>query len=407
MPESKESRPSSTGNSPVRFDVVNEPLVREAMLIEASAGTGKTYSLERLVARLVVEKAVPIQSLLIMTFTRAATAELSARIRKILMKYRDALRKNKSPEESRFEAGDYDETDRKLLAGWLCLPEEEISKCIDRLSEAVNRFDDAAVFTIHSFCQRMLVDYVFSRGGSFEMTLGNDDAQVAQALDELLRTAYAVRKDDKAFIQELQQWKGWEEKLGRLKSQSMADIDLDVLAAQEESPISDAMKTWIQETFRAVPDRIRALKQVSNTLTFDDLLLELWLALRDGGNRSLADNIRQRFKAVLVDEFQDTDPIQFNILKKLFLDTASSPGTDRPYVFFVGDPKQAIYGFRSAELETYLRARQEINHIRMLDTNFRSTPALVQAVNTFFCQKGRQSRFLNDAIQYDPIDANP
>lgn len=208
MPESKESRPSSAGNSPVRFDVVNETLVREAMLIEASAGTGKTYSLERLVARLVVEKAVPIQSLLIMTFTRAATAELSARIRKILMKYRDALKDAKSAEENRFEAGDYDETDRKLLAGWLRLPEEEISKCIDRLSEAVNRFDDAAVFTIHSFCQRMLVDYVFSRGGSFEMTLGNDDALVAQALDEVLRTTYAIRKDDKAFIQELQRWKG-------------------------------------------------------------------------------------------------------------------------------------------------------------------------------------------------------
>ena len=407
MPESKESRPSSMENSPVRFDVVNETLVREAMLIEASAGTGKTYSLERLVARLVVEKAVPIQSLLIMTFTRAATAELSARIRKILMKYRDALKDAKSAEENRFEAGDYDETDRKLLERWWQFPDEERSKCIDRLSEAVNRFDDAAVFTIHSFCQRMLVDYVFSRGGSFEMTLGNDDAQVAQALDELLRTTYAIRKDDKAFIQELQRWKGWDEKLGRLKSQSMADIDLDVLAAKAEGPISDAMKAWIQEAFKMVPDRIRALKQVSKTLTFDDLLLEFWLALRDGENRSLVDNIRQRFKAVLVDEFQDTDPIQFNILKRLFLDTSSSPEADRPYVFFVGDPKQAIYGFRSAELETYLQAKQGINHIRMLETNFRSTPALVQAVNTFFCQKGGQSRFLNDAIQYESVGANP
>lgn len=407
MPEPKESRPSSTEESAVRFDVVNETLVREAMLIEASAGTGKTYSLERLVARLVVEKAVPIQSLLIMTFTRAATAELSARIRKILMKYRDALREAKAAEESRFEAGDYDETDRKLLAGWLRLPEEGISECIDRLSEAVNRFDDAAIFTIHSFCQRMLVDYVFSRGGAFEMTLGNDDAQVAQALDEVLRSTYAARKDDKAFVQELQKWKGWDEKLARLKSQSMADIDLDVFAASAESPISDGMKAWVQDTFRTVPDRIRALKQVSKTLTFDDLLLELWMALRDGENRSLVDSIRQRFKAVLVDEFQDTDPIQFNILKKLFLDTSSSSATDRPYVFFVGDPKQAIYGFRSAELETYLQARQGINRIRMLDTNFRSTPALVQAVNTFFCQKGGKSRFLNNAIQYEPVNANP
>ncbi len=410
MHEARDCHFSSKGADSKRFDVVNETLVKQAMLIEASAGTGKTYSLERLVARLIIEKAIPVKSLLIMTFSRAATAELSARIRKILMKYRDGLRKTSATEteKKRFETGDYDEIDKMLLEKWSQLPEKEHSKCIEHLSEAMNHFDDAAIFTIHSFCQRMLADYVFSRGGSFEMTLGNDDVQVAQALDEALRSTYASQKEKRVFIQELQRWKEWDKKLAKLKSQSMEDVDLDVFSTEAEKPISNDMKDWIQETFKAVPDRIRALKRTSKTLVFDDLLLEFWLALKDEKNRPLVDNIRQRFKAVFVDEFQDTDPIQFNILKKLFLDdTSASSEIGKPYVFFVGDPKQAIYGFRSAELETYLQAKQGINHIRMLDTNFRSTPALVHAVNTFFSQKDGQSRFLNDAIQYETVGVNP
>ena len=392
---------------PERFDLVNEELVmNRPMLIEASAGTGKTYSLERLVARLIVEKAVPVQSLLIMTFTRAATAELSARIRKILMVFREDLKRITSPEDDQLQHYG-DPNNRALLTKWL--REEDRQQCIDRLSEAVNRFDDAAVFTIHSFCQKMLTDYVFSRGGSFDMTIGQDDVLVEQALDEALRKTYAERSADKAFIRELQQWENWEEKLGKLKSQSMDEVVLDVLPVDEGTVISDGMKAWIQQTFRKLPDRIRALKQVSKTLTFDDLLLELWLALKDRDSRALVDNIRHRFKAVLVDEFQDTDPIQFSILERIFLTPHGSSGDAGQYLFFVGDPKQAIYGFRSAELETYLSAKRKIGHSRVLDTNFRSTPALVHAVNAFFQRADGQntSRFLNDEIQYDPVGFNP
>ncbi len=401
------------------FDVVKENLDGQPMLIEASAGTGKTYSLERLVARLIVEKAVPIQSLLIMTFTRAATAELSVRIRKILMKYRDALRTVSREDADRHlsEKEGFDDVDRELLEKWLRAENLKLQDCTDRLSDALNRFDDAAVFTIHSFCQKMLADYVFTRGGSFEMTIGNDDAQVSQALDEVLRKTYAERKKDENFVGELQQWQNWEEKLGVLKSQP-SDIDLDVWSAQDEgiipedpvvrkqkTGVSDEMVAWIKGPFKNLPTRIRELKQFSRTLTFDDLLLELSEALKR--NAVLADSISQRFKAVLVDEFQDTDPIQFNILKRLFLD---APQSDERYVFFVGDPKQAIYGFRSAELETYHEARQQIKdkgYIRRLETNFRSTPALVHAVNTFFAQAGSQSRFLNEKIQYVPVKSNP
>lgn len=399
-----------------RFDLINEELVRNrAMLIEASAGTGKTYSLERLVARLIVEENVPIQSLLIMTFTRAATAELSFRIRKILMVFRHDLNQMTfpdlvSPDDSRLMEIDKDEVNRKLLVKWLNgqkpVPRQT---CIDRLSDALNHFDDAAVFTIHAFCQKMLMDYVFSRGGSFEMTVGEDDGQVAQALDEALRTTYASRKKDEAFIRELQNWQNWEEKIGKLKSQPMSEVELTVRSAKEESAdVSPDMKAWIQQIFRLIPDRIRVLKRIAKTLTFDDLLLELWLALK--GNPVLVDNIRKRFRAVLVDEFQDTDPIQFNILEKLFL---PEPGVENreqgQYAFFVGDPKQAIYGFRSAELETYLQARDTIGYTKVLDRNFRSTPALVHVVNTFFEQqvepqngKGR-SRFLNEGIPYEHV----
>ena len=406
MREHHEEAEHPVRGRPERFDLVNEELVmNQAMLIEASAGTGKTYSLERLVARLIVEKAVPVQSLLIMTFTRAATAELSARIRKILMTFREDLKRISSPDDRQLQDCD-DPNNRALLTKWL--QEEDRQQCIDRLSEAVNRFDDAAVFTIHSFCQKMLTDYVFSRGGSFDMAIGQDDALVGQVLDEALRNTYAERRADRAFIKELRQWENWEEKLGKLKSQSMDDVDLDVLSVDEGTVVSEDMKAWVQQTFRKLPDRIRALKQVSKTLTFDDLLLELWLALRDKDSQALVDNIRHRFKAVLVDEFQDTDPVQFSIFERLFLTPHGSSGDAGQYLFFVGDPKQAIYGFRSAELETYLSAKRKITHSKVLDVNFRSTPALVHAVNTFFQQADGQgaSRFLNDEIRYDPVGFN-
>ncbi|MBR6001074.1 MAG: UvrD-helicase domain-containing protein [Oxalobacter sp.] len=378
------------------FDVVNETIAGRVMLIEASAGTGKTYSLERLVARLIVEEAVPVQSLLLMTFTRAATAELSVRIRKILVKYLDALKDPEALEGDGLPVG-LDPTDGGILRKWV--KALDAADCMRRLTEALSRFDDASIFTIHSFCQKMLVDYGFSRGGSFAAEIGNDDAELTQALDEALRATYHRERTDEAFIQELRSWPDWETRLRVLKSQPIEDIGVDVIQTDNSKPISEKMAAWVQETFKQIPGRIRELKQVSKVRTFDDLLLELWRAVKE--NPKLVENIRARFAAVLVDEFQDTDPIQFSIFKKLFLDDKAG----RP-VFFVGDPKQSIYGFRSAELEVYHHAKGLVGDIRHLAVNFRSTPAITQVVNAFFDAGSGPSRFLTEKIQYDPVGFN-
>src|SRR5690606_37866596 len=149
---------------------------------------------------------------------------------------------------------------------------------------------------------------------------------------------------------------------------------------------------------------VRAARQRLATRSFDDLLLDLYAALAGDGGDALASALRQRYAAALIDEFQDADPLQYGIFSRIFMPHGSpAAGGDGQALFFVGDPKQAIYSFRGADLQAYLGAKAEAGEPWLLDTNRRSTAPLIDAVNTVF---GRNPNpFRDERLPFDAVQA--
>ena len=157
------------------FDVVKTPLSGRH-LIEASAGTGKTYSLIHIVLRLIIEEKIAIDRLLLVTFTKAATAELKQRVRNLLIQAHEAFLESKEEDER------YDKTLLKLIAKWRLMGiKEEVFK------EAIDRMDDASICTIHSFCQKMLDEHRFSSSEGFDFEFGEDTDFKNEVIEQFLR----------------------------------------------------------------------------------------------------------------------------------------------------------------------------------------------------------------------------
>ena len=149
------------------------------MLLEASAGTGKTYSLMRVLLRLLVEKEIELDRILVVTFTNAATDELSSRLRSNLTELIEQIRLKKD--------GSFND----LLENWKQKEKTEDEfekKVLEKLQKALNKIDDAAIFTIHGFCQRILQDFVFSSKGNYDFEIGDDSNAKDKALSTFLRT---------------------------------------------------------------------------------------------------------------------------------------------------------------------------------------------------------------------------
>ena len=458
-----------------QFDA-DKVLLQGTNLIEASAGTGKTYTLAELYCRLVVEKQLEVSQILVVTYTRAATEELRGRLRQRLVKERQDL-------------SDQDGADPAALK---------------RLKLAIQSFDEAAIFTIHGFCQRALQDFAFESGHFFDMEMVSDEEDIKQAVvDDFWRKK--VNAVDPAFAEYLLQKKQTPETLlsavGHLPgkpylrylplpendphlARQRADSDfaslrqcwqnynaevidiitdstllngnkyrkssvqkwlheLDHLLAESTTPVSifkdldrftrprleDALKKgkvlpdhpfwdhaqrFLESHQNLTASRERQLQQLykdlaaylceelprrklqSKVQAFDDLLLNLQQALHGEQGNKLAAQIRQQFQAALIDEFQDTDPVQYDCFNQIF------SGSETP-VFFVGDPKQAIYSFRGADIFTYLNAKAAAGEEFNLDTNRRSHPLLVEATNALF--ERRDNPFIYQAIPFQPVKA--
>ncbi len=445
-------------------------------LIEASAGTGKTFTLAELYCRLVTEKQLEVSQILVVTYTRAATEELRSRLRKRLVDERQALAKN-------------DDADPMVLK---------------RLKLAIQSFDEAAIFTIHGFCQRALQDFAFESGHFFDMEMVTDEQDIKQAVVDDFWRRY-ISTADKAFARFVLSQKLTPETLlsavGSLPGKPYLHYlplpTIDVNAAQQlvDSNFAHVRQRWLQEAEQAlavlrdadllngnkyrkasvegwivemqqlmnspeVPSQLfdkfikftrselegalkknKALPELSlwdacealhdamqmlmqgrelqlqhlhqqlaqylcdelpkrklqsKVQAFDDLLINLQQALKGEQGEKLAARIRQQFKAALIDEFQDTDPIQYECFSSIFA------GSEQP-VFFVGDPKQAIYSFRGADIFTYLNAKKASENEFSLDTNWRSHKRLVDAVNTLFDRQ--DTPFIYDAIPFYPVKA--
>jgi len=145
-------------------------------------------------------------------------------------------------------------------------------------------------------------------------------------------------------------------------------------------------------------DELALRKARDNVFSFDDLLQKLHKALSGPGGSAFARTVARKYPAVLIDEFQDTDPLQFEIFKSLY--------TERSLLFLIGDPKQAIYSFRGADVFTYMDAAADspLAH-HTLGVNHRSTPKLIKAVNAIFCRA--QKPFIFEAISFQPVNAAP
>jgi len=475
------------------FDPVQTQLLKGTNLIEASAGTGKTYAIAMLVLRFVVEQDMKIDELLVVTFTKAATEELKYRVRARLAEARRAL-----------DGRIYD-VDANVL-DWLVNLNIDPELIQQRLDLALLDIDQAAIFTIHGFCQRVLREHALESGQLFDAELTGDLAVIKQACADdfwrkqiYLRPAWDVAvltadfKTPDALLASVDfiaahvgvypENESLDEALAALKA--AAELAKDALEdcaqilgacfAEEKFKISysDAfelhlqfLRAWLQSESTQIPspealalftenglmeglhgNKFRASKtqtgderkaeylaglgvntapfdalaaalakitlvlrralletlrvdldklmQRLNVLSFDDLITRLCEALQGEKGGLLSAELQQRFKAALIDEFQDTDQAQWFIFSRIF-------AAPEQYLYLIGDPKQAIYKFRGADIYSYLEAQQQAQHQFTLGKNWRSHPHLVDAVNALF-QKERA--FLLDDLAFHYVQA--
>jgi exodeoxyribonuclease V beta subunit len=366
-------------------------------LIEASAGTGKTYAITNLFVRLLLEMQLSVGQILVVTYTNAATAELRARIRRRL---REAL--------LAFEAGGshdefLDELVRRRREQGTCARDQE------QLAIALNSFDEAAIFTVHGFCQRMLQDNAFESSVAFDTELvSNESLLLTEVVQDFwVRELYAAPE---IFVDHLAGAKVTPTTLENLAMKVVAHPDMSVLpewddpvlsAAElppDQAPEAHALKLQLDLAGYARRE-LRRRKERTRVQSFDDLLQRLAEALRGPGGRDLAETIRRRFRAALIDEFQDTDPVQYEIFRNVYLGSGA-------VLFLIGDPKQAIYAFRGADVFAYMRAKDDTGgEPRTLGINRRSDPSLITGLNVLF---GRlRAPFVFNEIPFLPANARP
>ena len=493
---------------------VQQPLalrfpLKGSQLIEASAGTGKTFTISALYLRLVLghggemsgfgQELLPPQ-ILVVTFTDAATKELRDRIRTRLA------------EAARFFRQEIEAPDALIADLRNEFAPERWAGCASRLDIAAQWMDEAAVSTIHSWCQRMLREHAFDSGSLFTQSLetdhsdllgevlrdywrkfcypmsgdalnwvrdnwggpaallprvralfGSERATVTQTPTQLIEQSIQERR---ATLKTLKSpWANWAAELHAICIDGVKCKVVDGRKMQERyfKPWFDKLIAWANDEeqeqldlgtgfTRLTPDGIAEawknnppshpafeamveLKVALDTLPtpdaavlehaaqwvsarfeeekrrraemgFDDMLLRLDAALRGSGGERLATLIREQFPVALIDEFQDTDPVQYRIFDSVYRLEANDESTG---LFLIGDPKQAIYAFRGADIYTYLRARTATtDRLHTLGTNFRSSHAMVEAVNHVFVRAetsdtGRGAFLFRSSANENPV----
>ncbi len=437
------------------FDLVNAPL-SVPTLLEASAGTGKTYTIQHLVVRLLLERrgeSAPysVDELCLVTFTKDATAELKSRIRRILNVATQTFMTVPETPEGLMGAlwSAWVENPTRILTPEVCdgltgeaLKARLAQTVYARLVAARDQFDDIKIRTIHAFCKDLLTEFAFEAGINLEASLEEDVSELildeSEAfLREHIKGIESESERDALLALNANRWTSLYLAMTTLPSAvtdarflgcSLTHIALNEGVIDENAPVVPVTNT---ETFfhaycRTVPQRVRERMREAGLLGYSDLLTELYRvthaksALDEAARDRLIATVANTYRCVLVDEFQDTDPIQYAIFKGLFM-RAGDTGLlgydheDRPHtaptrsIFFVGDPKQSIYSFRAADLETYFEARDFLvasgGVVKRLDTNWRSSPAMIAATNALFVGSPGQQTFVHPKLQYSPVNA--
>lgn len=463
------------------------------ILIEASAGTGKTYTIAGLYVRLLVEKKLTADRILVMTFTRKATAELRERIFNRLRECQRVL-----------ENGVTAATDDFLATFIQQVPDR--AEAVQIINDAIRNFDENQVTTIHGFCQKVLNEEALSAGTPFELDITQHDDALVQAVEDywrefisrhsessagkyfsagmislaptpeklkslispLISKSYAeirgeVMDDPLGYLERIIKAK---KKLKGVWESDQESIRNELLAADLKNYTEKNVSSWMlkmdeflndsvfgSDTFTQIkyfsasyqnnPDNLKknkhrvpdhpffgmvdmyiagiedidgikttlifdAFKSISekreknlnnsSAICYDDLLKSVQRALdQEGSGKELAHSLLRKYPFALVDEFQDTDPVQYHIFDRIYPKEGGQSG-----LFMIGDPKQAIYAFRGADIYTYFKARKAVSEpVYTLEKNYRSTPRLIKAVNTIF--GGERNAFIQPEIDYFDI----
>lgn len=455
-------------------------------LIEASAGTGKTYTITHLYLRFLLERQLEVETILVVTFTNAATQELKGRIQDLI---RDVLAYISDPDSS----------DKRVDPMFDRYVGDH--QAIDNLRKALIGFDLVAIFSIHGFCQRVLNSYPLETGSLLAQDIVSDERELEMRAiedfwrksivpqdmhrlhwitsvwskpEDLLRDVRPLQfhldqftldiadKDD-SHLQELwqilqQAWSDhqaevratlidnpalnanrvrrptvtalldsvaelfegplpfvlpskWEllstEKLQTCLKKGQQDCRINNAFFRQTAAFAGLLNQWVNQqkiqilinAAQQLTESVSFNKQVSQQVSFNDLVHQLAVALKDGKNQ-LGRRITCSFPVAMVDEFQDTDYQQYQIFNSLY------HSHDDQCLIMIGDPKQAIYGFRGADVFSYQLARRSTKSQFTLDTNYRSTADYVDMVNRFFSAH-TDSFNLPNLIRFENASAKP
>ncbi|GAB3774232.1 exodeoxyribonuclease V beta subunit [Nocardioides ginsengisegetis] len=334
------------------FDI-RDPLPTGTTLLEASAGTGKTWTIGALVTRYVAQEGVPLERMLVVTFGRAASQELRERVRAQLVEAERALADDPSlPETGRSD----------LLDLLVDCPDAERVLRHRRVSEALASFDAATIATTHQFCSMVLGSLGVAGDTDARARLVEDlDDLVTEVVDDLYLRAFAWSADRPVFS------RGEAMEIART---AVFDPQARLEPAGEDPSTPVGRRVAFGNAVRSEMDR---RKRRLGILSYDDLLSQLAHALEDDDAPARA-RMRQRWSIVLVDEFQDTDPVQWQVLDRAF--------TGHATMVLIGDPKQAIYAFRGGDVTTYLQAAETASTQKTLAVNWRSDAPLLESFQT-------------------------
>jgi exodeoxyribonuclease V beta subunit len=321
-------------------------------VLEASAGTGKTYAIAALATRLIAEQGVPIERLLAVTFTRLATAELRDRVRARLVSAEQRLGRI-------VDSGSAPPDDDDLVRHLADADPSEVGRRRVRLTDALGSYDVATITTTHGFCHLVLAGLGVVGRVATGASLVED---VRDVVDEVV---------DDLYLRGMLKWGNLEFTLRDARQvalEAVANVDAVLAPAAPDSP-AEWRRRFATQVRNVVADRLLD----ANLLTYDDLLVRLRDTLADGDRGALAcARLRQRYHVVLVDEFQDTDPVQWEVVRRAF-------GEGDRTLVLIGDPKQAVYAFRGADVYAYLDAARHAARRFTLTENWRSDAGLLRA----------------------------
>jgi exodeoxyribonuclease V beta subunit len=459
-----------------KFDV-RKVALEKTNLIEASAGTGKTFSIALLAVRLITEKGMAIPNILMVTFTNAAVAELESRIRSFI---RDAF--------TYVETGAEEDINEDLVFVLdKAVEKQGKEQVLQNLHNSMLFLDETSIFTIHSFCQRTLTEFAFETNQAFENEIASDTSPfVEEAVKKfwreritMLETGLLIKLLEKdlsiagmsryvadhlgkeevetpvtdqdlllAAIRECddakdQAWQAileyyddhteliisssqsgyqkasfskianqreaflekYKEKLTDKKPPKYISSflpDLGSLFAEymaTDEALSESVRNYLDylyfEALLHARKEIDQVKQNHGLLFYDDLIQNLRKAVEGPNRELLTEELNEKYHAVFIDEFHDTDKNQYKIFSRLFI--------GRCPVFLIGDPKQSIYAWRGADIETYKMAAKEADRQYTMESNYRSTAGYIAAMNAIYAHA--EEPFCDPDIQYVEVKA--